>query len=530
MARLALPVLGAVPLSVASAADAWAAAGAPQQGHGVTLTFFSVFLVLTLGICVLAARRSDGVDEFLAAGSSITARQNGLATAGDYMSAGAFLGLTGAIYVSGLDGMFLAASYLASWPIVLFVMAEPLRRLGKYSIADVLTHTLDERPARILAAVCALVVTSFYLVAQMVGAGELMALLFGVAYRPAVISTGLVMIGFAALGGMRAATWVQIVKAILMIVGAAIISGGAMRAFGFDTAALLAAAERSHPRGGDIVNTYGFSKDIFATISLGAGILFGTAGLPHILMRFFTVRDERAARVSVFYATCLIAIFFLLILPIGYGSIALLRGDPTFANADGNLRGGNNMAPIHLAAVVGGDWLVGFISAVAFATILAVVSGLLIAGASSMTNDLLVGLRGRPLGPKARLKASRLAAVGLGCLGIGMAILFEGQNVAYMIALATTIAGSANFPLLVLAIYWRGLTTAGAVAGGGVGLVSSVVLTGLGPTVWTKVLNMGPPLFPYDAPALITMPLAFGTCWIVSLVSRRTQAAPAVIG
>jgi cation/acetate symporter len=416
-----------------------------------------------------------------------------------------------------------AASYLASWPIVLFLVAEPLRRLGKYSFADVLTHKLRERPIRILAGASTIVIVSFYLVAQMVGAGELISLLFGIGYGPAVIMVGLLMIVFSTLGGMRAATWVQIIKAILMICGSAVIAALALTRFGFSASDLLKTAAANHPNGSAIMNIRGFAQDAVATLSLGVGILFGTAGLPHILMRFFTVNDERAARVSVFYATCLIALFFAMLFFIGYGSIAILRGDATYANASGALFGGNNLAPIHLARAVGGSVLAGFISAVAFATILAVVSGLIIAGASSAANDLVVGLSGRHLDERTRLRISRISASALGVLGIAFGLACEGQNVAYLLALATAIAASANFPLLLLAIYWDGLTTRGAVVGGTFGLISSVSLTIMGPTIWSKVLGLGPAIFPYDSPALFTVPLTLLVCWLVSIAKAEPE-------
>ena len=494
-----------------------------RQADFSTIVFFVVFALLVLLIGFWGGRRATSSSEYLTARSSISAGQNGLAIAGDYMSAGAFLGLSGAIYASSLDGMFLAASYLASWPIVLFLVAEPLRRLGKYSFADVLTHKLQERPIRILAGASTIVIVSFYLVAQMVGAGELISLLFGIGYGPAVIMVGLLMIVFSTLGGMRAATWVQIIKAVLMICGSAMIVVLALTRFGFSVSDLLRTAAANHPNGNTIMDIHGFSLDAIATLSLGVGILFGTAGLPHILMRFFTVNDERAARVSVFYATCLIALFFTMLFFIGYGSIAILRGDTTYANASGALFGGNNLAPIHLARAIGGSVLAGFISAVAFATILAVVSGLIIAGASSATNDLVVGLSGRHLDERMRLRISRISALALGVLGIVFGLACEGQNVAYLLALATAIAASANFPLLLLAIYWDGLTTRGAVAGGAFGLISSVVLTAMGPTIWSKVLGLGPAIFPYDSPALFTVPLTLLVCWLVSIAKAEPE-------
>jgi cation/acetate symporter len=501
---------------------AWADSVPVIGSSTTTFVFFGIFLVLVLGICVWAARRANSADEYLTAASSITPTQNGFAIAGDYLSAGAFLGLTGAIYASGLDGLFLAATYLASWPVVLFLVAEPLRRLGKYSLADVLTQKLRERPVRMLSAICSLTIICFYLVAQLVGAGELVSLLLGVPYRAAVLLAGTVMIAFAIFGGMRGATWVQIVKAGLMLTGGGIIAYLCLARFGFDVGGLVQRAAEVHPAGNRILNIRGFAQDGLGTASLAIGILFGTAGLPHILMRFLTVRDERAARLSVFYATCLIGLFFLMLLPIGYGAISILHGSAAQLPV-GGLRGGANMAAIHLADIVGGDALMGFIAAVAFATILAVVCGLLVAGASSATNDLIAGIRGRSLAEQAKFTAVRVTATILGVVSMFLAIAFEGQNVAYMLAMATSIAASANFPLLILTIYWSGLTTQGALVGGTFGLLSSVILTLMGPTVWSKVLAIGPALFPYDSPALFTVPATFLVCWFVS-VARRTSS------
>ncbi|MGY3586980.1 cation/acetate symporter [Bradyrhizobium sp. USDA 4341] len=525
MSRNGMSLLLAIAYTVGVGGSAYSAESESQvrQADVSTILFFVVFAVLTLLISFWTARRATSSSEYLTAGSSISSGQNGLAIAGDYMSAGAFLGLSGAIYASGLDGMFLAASYLASWPIVLFLVAEPLRRLGKYSFADVLTHKLRERPVRILAGSSTLVIVSFYLVAQMVGAGELISLLFGIGYAPAIIMVGMLMIVFSTLGGMRAATWVQIIKAVLMIGGSTLIAALVLVRFGFSMPDLFKTAVSNHPNGDRIMDIRGFAQDGIATLSIGVGVLFGTAGLPHILMRFFTVSDERAARLSVFYATCLICLFFVMLFFIGYGSIALLRGDATYAGANGVLFGGNNLAPIHLARAVGGSILAGFISAVAFATILAVVSGLLIAGASSAANDLVVGLSGRQLTERTRLQISRISAVALGVLGILLGLACEGQNVAYLLALATAIAASANFPLLILAVYWDGLTTRGAVIGGTFGLVSSVVLTAMGPTIWSKVLGLGPAIFPYDSPALFTLPLTLLVCWLVSIAKAEPE-------
>lgn len=489
-----------------------------------TLAFFAIVFALTLAVCVWAARFSKSTDEYLTAASSITATQNGFAIAGDYMSAGAILGLTGAVYSSGADGLFLAATYLVSWPIVLCLIAEPLRRLGRYSLADVLTYRLNERSIRIASAVCSLVIICFYLVAQLVGAGELIGLLLGIPYRWAVCVAGLLMIAFVNFGGMRGATWVQIVKAALLLGTGVVLTVLCLWRFDFNLVRMLQEAAAVHPAGEHLLNIQGFAKDPLATVSLAIGLLFGTAGLPHILMRFFTVPDQRAARLSVFYATCLIGFFFLMLLPIGFGSISILHSSPAHLTANGAVRGGSNMVAINLADILGGDPLMGFISAVAFATILAVVSGLLIAGASTTTNDLISGIRKRALDERSRLIIVRTTGAVLGVMAVLLAIVFEGQNVAYLIALATSIAASANFPLLMLSIYWPGLTTLGALAGAIFGLVSSVALTVLAPTIWSKVLGMGPALFPYDSPAVLTVPSTFLVIILVSMATRRTPA------
>ncbi|MGX1425657.1 cation/acetate symporter [Bradyrhizobium elkanii] len=500
--------------------EAQAAGSAVVGSQATTFAFFGIFLAITLAVCAWAARQTSSTDEYLAASNSVTATQNGFAIAGDYMSAGAFLGLTGAIYASGLDGFFLAATYLASWPVVLFLVAEPLRRLGRYSLADVLAHKLNERPIRVLSAACSLTIICFYLVAQLVGAGELLGLLVGISYRAAVLGGGALMIVLAIFGGMRGATWVQIIKAVLMLISGAVIATLCLSRFGLDLGELLHRASGAHPSGQQILNIRGFARDGIATTSLAIGVLFGTAGLPHILMRFLTVRDERAARLSVFYATCLIGLFFIMLLPIGFGSISLLRDASRHLAPDGSVLGGTNMVAIHLAEIVGGSALMGFVTAVAFATILAVVCGLLIAGASAATNDLIAGLRGRPLDERSKLITVRFTAAILGVIAVVLAIAFEGQNVAYLIAMATSIAASANFPLLILAIYWPRLSTAGALAGGAFGLLSSVTLTVMGPTVWTKVLGLGLAPFPYDSPAILTVPAAFLVCFVVSILKR----------
>jgi cation/acetate symporter len=416
--------------------------------------------------------------------------------------------------------MIYALGFLMGWPVLLFLVAEPLRAAGRFSFCDVLAARLTETPMRIMSACSSLVVIAFYLIAQMVGAGQLIELLFGLDYTYAVVIVGILMILYVSFGGMTATTWVQIIKAGMFLAGAAIMTVLVLVRFGFSPSALLTAAVAAHPKHAAALVPSGLPADPISWLSLGMALVFGTAGLPHILMRFFTVRDARAARISVFYTTAFIGCFFLMVMVIGYGAVALVLPDPAYRTAAGALRGGANMAAIHLADAVGGPTMMGFISAVAFATILAVVSGLALAGASAVSHDLYARAFG-VVNEKREMVVSRVATVALGVLAIVLGLLFRTQNVAYMVGLAFAVAASANFPVLLLAIYWRGLTTAGALAGGVTGLVSAVLLTIIGPGIWVKVLGHTAPIFPYDPAAIVTVPLAFA---VTIAVSRRSRA------
>ncbi|TXN72346.1 cation/acetate symporter ActP [Methylobacterium sp. WL6] len=502
---------------------------AAGPGSGLNLTaigLFVAFVALTLWITWWAAKRTKTADDFYAAGGNITGFQNGLAIAGDFMSAGAFLGITGLVFASGFDGLIYAVGYTTGMPIVVFLLAERLRRLGRYTFTDVVCIRLSERPIRIFSACASLVVVAFYLIAQMVGAGQLIQLLFGLDYLYAEFVVGILMICYVMFGGMVATTWVQIVKAGLLLVGGTLIAVLVMAAFRFDFGDLLARAAAVHPKGAAILGPQFPAKDPVSALSLGLALMLGTAGLPHILMRFFTVPNARAARVSVFWAATWMNYFFALTFILGFGAIALTAGNPAYVDALGALRGGGNMAAIHLSHAVGGDALMGFISAVAFATILAVVAGLTLAGTSAVSHDLYASVFCRGQASEgSEVRISRIATFVLGLVAIGLGIAFKGQNVAYMVSLAFAIACSSTFPILLLALYWRGLTTTGAVAGGVVGLASALGLTVLGPAVWVKVLGYAAPIFPIDPPTLVTLPLAFATCWAVSRMDRSAQAA-----
>ena len=494
---------------------------------------FLGFVVLTLLITYWAARRTKTAADFYAAGGGITGLQNGLAIAGDYMSAASFLGIAALVYANGYDGLIYSIGFLVGWPIVMFLMAERLRNLGKYTFADVVSYRLGRTPMRLLAASGTLVTVAFYLIAQMVGAGQLIKLLFGLDYMYAVVLVGVLMILYVTFGGMIATTWVQIIKAVMLLGGASFMAFMVMQTYGWSPSALFAKAVAVHPKHAAIMAPGAFVSSAVGTISLGMALMFGTAGLPHILMRFFTVRDAKAARKSVLYATGFIGYFYILTFIIGFGAIVLVGTNPDYAanpatggfTAAAALKGGGNMPAIHLARAVGGDALFGFISAVAFATILAVVSGLTLSGASAVSHDIYASVvrRGR-VDEKTEVRVSKIATILLGILAIALGIAFEKVNVAFMVGLAFAIAASSNFPVLLLSMYWKGLTTLGASVGGWLGLITALVLTILSPSIWHDVLGYPAGIFPYNAPAIFSMPLAFIACYVVSIMDRSAQS------
>ena len=486
---------------------------------------FFVFVVATLAITAWAARRTHTRSYFYAAGGNISAFQNGLAIAGDYMSAASFLGISGLVFLSGYDGLIYSIGFLVGWPIILFLITERLRNLGRYTFADVVSFRLSPTPIRSLSACGALATVILYLIAQMVGAGKLIEVLFGLPYSSAVVIVGILMILYVTFGGMIATTWVQIIKAVLLLLGASFMALAVLWHMGVSFEIIFSNAIAVHSKGEAIMAPGGLLADPVSAISLGLALMFGTAGLPHILMRFFTVPNAREARTSVFYATGFIGYFYILTFIIGFGAIVMVGSDSRFLDAAGKLIGGNNMAAIHLAQATGGDLFLGFISAVAFATILAVVSGLTLAGASAVSHDLYASVfRNGVASDAEELRVSRLATVGLGVLAIILGIVFEKQNVAFMVGLAFAIAASANFPVLLLSMYWSRLTTRGAFLGGGSGLAIAIGLMILGPTVWVDVLGHETPIFPYKYPALFSMSAAFLICWIVSVFDTSKRA------
>ena len=504
-----------------------------KQATNMTAIYMFVgFVLFTLCITYWAAKRTRSTADFYTAGGHITGFQNGLAIAGDYMSAASFLGISALVYSSGYDGLIYSIGFLVGWPIIVALMAERLRNLGRFTFADVISYRLDQTPLRLLAASGTLVVVAFYLIAQMVGAGELIKLLFGLDYNVAEVLVGVLMILYVTFGGMLATTWVQIIKACLLLGGATLIAFLVLMHYGFNPSALFADAVAVSPKHQAIMNPGAFVANPVNTISLGLALMFGTAGLPHILMRFFTVADAKEARKSVFYATSFIGYFYILTFVIGFGAITLVATNPDFIDpATHALKGGANMAAIWLADAVGGNLLLGFISAVAFATILAVVSGLTLAGASAVSHDIYASVlrRGHP-SDKSELQVSKAATIVLGVVAIVLGIAFEKQNIAFMVGLAFAIAASSNFPVLLLSVVWKNLTTRGAVLGGFIGLITAVALTVMSPAIWVAVLGNKTALFPYSAPALFSMPLAFFCCWLFSVTDKSERAKKDIAG
>ena len=489
------------------------------------IVMFLIFVLATLGITYWAAKRTRTAKDFYTAGGGITGFQNGLALAGDYMSAASFLGISGLVYLKGYDGLIYSIGFLVGWPFVLFLIAERLRNLGKYTFADVVSFRLKQGPIRTLAAFGGIATVLLYLIAQMVGSGKLIQILFGLPYSYAVIIVGVLMILYVTFGGMLATTWVQIIKAGLLLTGATFMALAVMAHFGFSLEEFFSKAIEIHSTHEKIMAPGGLVSDPYSAISLGVALMFGLAGLPHILMRFFTVADAKEARKSVFVATGFIGYFYILTFIIGFGAIVFVSTNPQYLDMAGKIIGGNNMAAIHLAHAVGGNLFLGFISAVAFATILAVVSGLTLAGASAISHDLYASvIKKGQIDEKQEMKVSRIATFTIGILAIILGIAFEKQNIAFMVGLAFAIAASANFPVLFLSMYWKNLTTRGAVIGGSIGLATAIILVILGPTVWVSIFGFEEAIFPSKYPALISVSVAFIAIWFFSITDKSEDA------
>ena len=569
-------LLSALAAGAASAAGGDVGETAKQATNWTAIVMFATFVLATLWITKWAASKTRSAADFYTAGGGITGFQNGLAIAGDYMSAASFLGISAAVMASGYDGLIYSIGFLVGWPVITFLMAERLRNLGKFTFADVAGYRFKQTPIRAFAASGTLVVVAFYLIAQMVGAGQLIKLLFGLEYWMAVAIVGALMMVYVLFGGMTATTWVQIIKACLLLAGVTFMAFMVLSQFGFSPEALFAkgvevkaaiaanakeaalaaanaaVAAAATPEaqaaaadalakanalpdpakvGLSIMGPGGFIKDPISAISFGMALMFGTAGLPHILMRFFTVPDAKEARKSVFWATTWIGYFYVLIFIIGFGAITLVLTNPEFADtAKGIIKGGAgtaNMAAVLVAKSVGGDVFYGFISAVAFATILAVVAGLTLSGASAVSHDLYnTVFHDGKADSASELRVSRITTLSLGVIAVVLGIAFEKQNIAFMVSLAFAIAASANFPVLFMSVLWKDCTTKGAVIGGFLGLISSVGLTVVSPSVWEATLGnpKGSAWFPYTSPALFSMAIGFIGIWLFSILDRSAQA------
>ncbi len=515
-----------LPLLAMAGPDLGATEKQPLNLHAIGMFF--VFVLMTLGITYWAAGKSKTASDFYTAGGGISGKQNGLAIAGDFMSAATLLGLTAMIYGQGVDGYIYMVAFFVGWPIILFMMAERLRNLGKFTFADITSYRLNQGKVRTMAAISSLVVVCFYLVAQMVGAGQLIKLLFGLDYNVALVVVGVLMMVYVIFGGMVATTWVQIIKACMLLTGGTAIMLLAFSKFGFSFETLTNRAMEVHQLGPKLLVPGSLLADPITAISMGLGLMFGIAGLPHILMRFFTVTNAKEARKSVFYASGIIAFFFNVIAFMGVCAIVLVGTDPQFfegGDIKGKLIGGGNMVALHLAKAAGGNLLLGFLSAVAFATILAVVAGLALAGASAISHDLYarVIMKGKATEEK-EIRVSKMATLGLGVVAVLLGMAFEKMNVAFMVALAFGVASCANFPVLFMSMYWRGLTTRGALVGGYLGLISSVLFVVFSKSVWVDVLGNASPLFPYTQPALFAMPLAFLGIYVFSKLDNSAEA------
>ncbi|ARJ55709.1 cation acetate symporter [Campylobacter cuniculorum] len=486
---------------------------------------FVAFVAVTIFITYYSSKKTKSTTGFYTAGGNITGWQNGVAIAGDYMSAASFLGIVALVFSNGFDGLIYSIGFLVGWPIVLFLIAEKLRNLGKYTFADITAYRLDSKPIRILSAISALSVVIFYLIAQMVGAGQLIQVLFGLPYTSAVVLVGILIMIYVVFGGMHATTWVQIIKAILLLSGSTFMAIMILYLTKFDLTSYFQQAIAHHPSGEKIMKPGTFLPDTISAVSLGLALMFGTAGLPHILMRFFTVRNAKEARKSAFYATSLIGYFYILTFIIGFGAIVFLLGNPLYTNEDGTFNGVTNMVAVLLSEVLGGSVFLGFISAVAFATILAVVAGLTISGAGAISHDLFVNVcKNGVCDPKEELRVTRISAACLGILAILVGIIFENQNVAFMVGLAFAIAASVNFPILLYCLYWKDLTTKGAFWGGLIGLIVVVSLVILSPSIWVKSFGFTQAIFPYNHPAIFSMPLTFILIYVISKLDDSKRA------
>jgi cation/acetate symporter len=484
-------------------------------------TLFLIIVALTLIVTYIASKRTKTTSDFYTAGSSLTGWQNGLAIAGDYMSAASFLGIAGMIALSGFDGFFYSIGFLVAYLVVLYIVAEPLRNLGKFTVADMIAARFKEKNVRGVAALNTITISIFYMIAQLVGAGALIKLLLGLDYVHSVLIVGVLMTVYVVFGGMMATSWVQIIKALLLMAGTVIISFMVFAKFDFSVMKMFDHLKTATPLGSGFLNPGNKFKDPLDTISLNLALVLGTAGLPHILTRFFTVKDAVTARKSVVFATWIIGIFYVMTIFLGFGSAAFVGYDKIVAaNAAGNMA-----APL-LAQALGGDFLFALISAVAFATILAVVAGLVLSAASAFAHDFYSQiLRHGKATEKEQVVAARYASIGVSILSIILALFAQKMNVAFLVALAFAVAASANLPIILFTIFWKRFNTTGAVCGMVVGLLSALVLVAISPNVWSpeagKAILVGNPLFPLGNPGIVSIPLGFIGAYLGTVFSNK---------
>ncbi len=488
---------------------------AEQALNSTTILVFSFFMAVTLGITLWAMRRSRTKEDFFAAGRSITAWQNGLALAGDFMGAATLLGVVGLISLRGFDGLIYAVGGLVGWPVLVMLIAEPMRRLGRYTLADVVAIRLAPRPTRCAISLATLVLIPCYLVGQLIGAGGLVHIIFGLDATLAIVAVGVIMLVYVLFGGMLATTWVQIVKAVLLLFAGLLLFALVCGQHGFDPLAPFQVAVDRYGTG--IVAPGPLVSSPLEAVSLAMGLVFGLIGLPHILMRFYTVPNAQAARNSVLYATIWIGLFLLLTFVLGYGALSLI-GREAIQKADP----GGNMATLLLAARLGGPPLLGFVGAVAFATILALVSGLAISASTTIAHDLWNGvIRRGAASEREQITVARVTVVGVCVIGVTLAVMFRQQNVIFLTGLTFAIAASANFPVLILGLFWPGLRTTGAVASVLFGTVAAIVLIYVSPSIQTDLLHR-PDLvsFPLRNPGLVSIPASFAVAIIGSWLER----------
>jgi cation/acetate symporter len=520
-------VVGLLTLVALPAFGAGAIEGevARQPLNQTAIIMFLLFVVATLFITWRASKATTTSSTFYNAGGQITGAQNGMAIAGDFMSAASFLGITGLMFIGGFDGLILSLGAFGAWPVLMFLFAKRVRNLGSFTFIDVISQRLDRNPIRLVTAFSTIVIVVMYLIAQMVGAGKLIQLLFGLPYELALVIVSGLVLGYVAFGGMLATTWVQIIKAILLLTGVTLIALLLLTKLDFSFSALLKQATENHPKGEAILSSGVIFNDPIQILTIQISMLFGTVGLPHILMRLFTVPDMRQAKLSAYYASLFIGYFYIALLVLGFGAIALVYNTPTFFDSNGALIGGSNMAAIHVASAVGGDVLTGFMSAVCFATILAVVAGLTLSGAAAISHDVYAEVlkQGKP-DPATELRLTRISVFLIGLAAVLLGIAFQNENVAFIATIPMVVSASVTFPMLLLSLFWSGLTTRGAIWGALVGLVSSIVLIVLGPQVWVSVLGNEQALFPYDYPALFTMPLSFVVMFFMSVADNSKRA------